>query len=474
MKSYQLVVIGAGSGGLVAAEIAAKLGARVALVEAKPNLGGECLNSGCVPSKALIHAARLAASLRQGERFGVKAKVEVDFASVMAHVRRSIQQIEDRSDNDARYQSLGVDMYHGPVRFTGRTKITSGDVTIRAKRFIIATGSSPLVPQIEGLDDAKYLTNENIFELKKLPKRLAVIGGGPIGCELGQAMSMLGSQVSIINNADRLLPREEPESSAALAASFQAQAIQVISNAKVEMVQAGSGGLAVRYRVGDQMQQLLVDQVLVATGRQAHTDLDLDRAGVTVGKRGIEVNGRLETSAKHIYAIGDCTGGPQFTHIAAEHAGVAVQNALFGRRATADLKVIPWVTFTTPEIAHLGQTEAEVAKANTPHRAYRLDYHEIDKAVTEGEAGFIKVVAGQDNRILGASVVGAGAGELLAQINLAFYNGLKVADFAKTIQAYPTYSLGLKEMAGRDRLERLVSGWKGKLVKAYLRSRLGS
>lgn len=449
---YSLIVIGAGSGGLVAAEVAATLGARVALVEAADRLGGECLHSGCVPSKALIYAARTVAEARRASGYGVKVSGSVDFTKVMESVNTAIGTIEQRSDNDEHFKKLGVDVFHGQAQFIGKNSIKTGQHTLVAKKFIIATGSSPFVPSIVGLCPGDYLTNETIFGLKVLPKELLVLGGGPIGVELGQAFAMLGSKVTILQGAERLLPREEAEVSDLLLQQFKTDGVRVICNAKVTQFDTKTKQLA--YEVGGQQRKVDASNLLIATGRKPNADIFPEAAGIATGKSGITVDTYLRTTNRNVYAVGDCIGPPQFTHLAAEQAGIAVRNALYPLGKKAAFPSVPWVTFTTPEIARVGQSEAELLESGVTFEAHRWNYSEIDRAVAEKQFGFIKILTGHNGHILGATIVGENAGELIAQINLSYWHKLTVSQLALPIQVYPTYGLGIKQLAAESVLKK--------------------
>ena len=462
---YDLIVIGGGSGGLAAAEFGAALGAKVALVEADDRLGGECLHAGCVPSKALIHAARRFQTVR--EQLQPWEELTRDsFSKAMVAVKASINQVEADHDNDAYYQNKGVMVYHSRAEFSDKNRLLLSDGTeLRAKRFIIATGSKPLVPGISGLTDGPFLTNENIFELTELPASLVVIGGGPIGCELGQALAMFGCQVTIISQDDRLLPRDEPEASAALQTSLETYAnIRLIFNTKISSVAHGDG-VTVTYTVDDKPAEVSATQVLVATGRAANLNLNLEAAGVEYTDRLIVTNDQLQTTNKRVYAIGDCMGGPNFTHVAVDQAVAATQNALLGRhKAKRPNTELTWATFTTPEIAHLGADEATLIKDRIGYQKQLLDFNAIDKAVADGEAGLIKVLTDKDGLILGATIIGGPASELIGLLALAKHEGLKLTDLGGILQAYPTYAFGLKLFASGLSLADFTSGSKRKYV----------
>ena len=459
-NSFDLIVIGAGSGGLTAAEIASKLGARVLMIEANPNLGGECLNAGCVPSKALIHAARTFWEAGHGQQIGVFASPTLDYAAVQRHIRASIRSIEVSHDNDAYYESRGVTVVHGMAAFVSKREIVVNETSYAAKKFIIATGSGPLVPDIPGLTDGPFLTNESIFDTHGLPASLTVIGGGPIGCELGQAFAMLGSKVTIVQAADRLLPRDEVEPAANLLASMKDMGVIVNLDAVIERVSYSDGKSQVHLKDGITATSAAL---LVATGRQARMPAGLDKAGVVVGSRGITVGSDLRTSNKRIFAIGDCNGGLQFTHAAGEQAGIAVQNALFRTHKTFNPTLVPWTTFTTPEIAHFGPLKSDLDTKSIQFQTVRVAYNEIDKAVAEAQEGYVEVVVGAKQDILAATIVGANSAEIMARIITAG----SIDKLATGIQAYPTYAIGVRQLAVDANLEKLLSSFTGKLLKIY-------
>ena len=469
MKKYDLVVIGAGSGGLVSAEIAAKFGAKVALLELMPNLGGECLNAGCVPSKALIKAARTAYAVKNGHKVGIEAVAKVNFAQVMKHVKGSIDVIEKARDNDDHYIEMGVDMYHGKAQFVSPKAIMIDGKEIGFKKCIIATGSRPLIPSISGIEDTSYLTNESIFELNTLPEKLTIIGGGPIAVELGQAFAMLGSKVTLLVREDRLLPREELSAANALQAEFEAMGITIVFGVELKSTAGKTGNITVTYACNGAQSELKSTHLLLAAGRLPNTDLNLDAAGVGLTERGaVMVNDQLQSSQKNIFAVGDCNGGMQFTHVAAEQATIAVQNALFFGRSKNGSQMPVWATFTTPEIAHLGAYEGELQKKGVSFKTHIFAYDDIDRAVAEGEHGFIQVFTAKNDQILGATIVGENAGELTAQLALAVKNKIGFKRLGATLQAYPTYGMGLKEMASRVGLEELSSGIIGKIIRRII------
>lgn len=462
---FDLIVIGAGSGGLTAAEFASALGASVALVEADERLGGECLHAGCVPSKAFIHAARRFQTVRDHLDPWDELKKD-SFAKAMRDVQASINKVEADHDNKEYYEAMGVKVFIGRAKFTSHDTISIGDAqSLQGKRFIIATGSRPLIPNIPGLADTTYLTNENFFKQTELPGSLVVIGGGPIGCELGQAMAMFGTNLTIISQDERLLPRDEPEASAALQASLEKMPnVTLVFNAKITAV-SSENGATVSYDVADEHLSVSAEKLLVATGRAANTDLGLESAEVKYTDRLIVTSDRLQTSNKKIYAIGDVMGGPNFTHVAVDQAVAATQNALLGRKQTKrDLGELPWATFTYPEIAHLGADEASLVKAQTEFKTHVLNLEAVDKAVADQETGMVKVMVDNKGLILGATAIGGPASEIIGQLALAKREGIKLTGLGDTLQAYPTYAFGLKLFASNLSLEEFKASSSKKLV----------
>lgn len=466
--TYNLIVIGAGSGGLVAAELAANLGAKVALVEASDSLGGECLHAGCVPSKSFIHAARAAWNVKNNENIGVQAAdVQVDFAEIMRHVYGAIRHIETHHDNDMFYEKLGIDVIHARAEFINRHTVQVGERRITARRIIIASGSAPTIPPVKGLDSVQYLTNETVFGLDTQPASLTIIGGGPIGCELGQAFAMLGTRVTIIQSGPRLLPRDEPEASAAVLESLKQTGVDVLLDVHATAVEQRDGNLSITVEGRDE--PLIAEQLLIATGRTPNLVPGLERAGVKPGERGIEVDDRLRTNISNIYAIGDCNARAYFTHTAAEQAVIAVQNALFGFHKKYNDTYIPWVTFTLPEAAHFGATKEQLTPG--AYERQTLSYSEIDKAVAEGEDGYIEVLTDKNNKILGATIVGANASELIGYLAMLQHKDAPFSDIAGSIQAYPTYSLGLKQLASNKLVTDAIKGARGRFIKFILKVR---
>ncbi len=451
-----LVVIGAGSGGLVTAYIAAAVKARVTLVE-QHRMGGDCLNTGCVPSKALIRTATLLAQLRRSQDFGIRAApAEVDFSQVMERVRRVVRTVEPH-DSAERYRGLGVDVVAGRARIVSpwAVEITGEDGAVQrlaTRGIVIATGARPFVPPIPGIEEVGYLTSDNLWDLRTLPRRLVVLGGGPIGAELAQAFARLGSEVTQVEMLPRLLVREDPEVSDLIAERFRAEGILVLVDhrAKRFLVEDGEKILVTEHAGADQ--RIPFDALLVAVGRVANlTGYGLEELGIPTG-RTIETNAYLQTRYPNIYAVGDVAGPYQFTHTAAHQAWYAAVNALFSgfKRFKADYRVIPWVTFTSPEVARVGLSEAEAKAQGIAYEVTRYGLDDLDRAIADSDAyGFVKVLTppGKD-RILGVTIVGAHAGELLAEFTLAMKHGLGLNKILGTIHPYPTWSEAAKYAAG--------------------------
>ena len=443
---YDLVVIGGGSGGLLVAGVAASLKAKVALVE-RDRLGGDCLWYGCVPSKSLIHASRVAYDVKHAGRFGIYCNdPEIDFAKAIGHVQSVISTIQPH-DSPERFAGLGVEVIFGSGEFINRHTFVVNNRHLKARAFVIATGSRAAIPSIPGLQEAGYVTNEQVFSLTERPDSLGVIGGGPIGCELGQAFSRLGSQVTIITSSDRLLPKEDPEAAQVVQAQLESEGIHVLTKARVERVEFAGG----KKYLWAEPDKIAVDQILIATGRQPNVEsLNLEAAGVEMrqksgagygdtSKQGIHVNAKLQTTNPRIYACGDVIGGYQFTHVAGYEANVVLKNALFLPVTKANYRVIPWATFTDPELARVGLTEQQ-ARERYGNDIYvvKQDFADVDRAQAEAATdGFAKIITRRNGQILGAHLVGASAGELIHEIILAMSHNLKLSALSG-IHIYPT------------------------------------
>jgi pyruvate/2-oxoglutarate dehydrogenase complex dihydrolipoamide dehydrogenase (E3) component len=471
---YNLVVIGGGSAGLIAALIAATVKAKVALIE-HDRMGGDCLNTGCVPSKALLAAARVAHDMRTADRFGIGGVTpDVRFDRVMAHVRGAIATIAPK-DSMERYRGLGVECIAGHARLVDRHTVQVGDRRLRTRSVVLAAGARPVVPHLPGLDAVDPLTSENLWDLEERPRRLLVMGAGPIGCELAQAFSRLGSEVTLIDLEKRLLPREDPEAGTLLQAIFEREGIDVRLLHRAVRVEAdpdsaGAGQLFAE--TPDGATTLRFDRILVAVGRRPSAEgLGLEEAGIRTGPTGaIEVDDYLRTAAPNVFACGDVAGPYQFTHMASHQAWFAAVNALFGwaRKFKVNYSVVPWATYTDPEVARVGLSEEDALKTGQRIEVTRYGFDDLDRAVAEGATeGFVKVLtAPGTDRILGATVVGAHAGELLAEYVLAMTHGLGLKRLLGTIHVYPTLAENAKLTAGAWRRARAPQGllnWVGRL-----------
>ncbi|MGE0254871.1 MAG: NAD(P)/FAD-dependent oxidoreductase [Alphaproteobacteria bacterium] len=447
-----LCVIGAGSGGLSVAAGAARLGLSVVLFE-RARMGGDCLNSGCVPSKALLAAAAAATGAARAAALGIdRAPASVDFARVRAHVHDVIAQIAPH-DSVERFEGLGVRVIPRHARFVGPREVAGDDGTrVVARRFVVATGSRAAVPPIPGLDTVPYETNETIFERATLPRHLLVVGGGPIGMELAQAFRRLGSAVTVVE-AQRCLGNDDPALATVVRDALVAEGVAIHEGTRVGRVERGAdGGIALAVAGPDGAERRLAgSDILVAVGRRPNVeDLGLAAAGIATGPRGLVVDRRLRTTNRRVWAVGDVAGGLQFTHVAGWHAGLVVRNALFRLPVDATPRAVPWVTYTDPELAHVGLTEAQArARHGDRVRVTVAPFADNDRARAERRtAGMVKVVAGRAGRILGCSIAGAHAGELIQPWVLALSRGLKLSAMAAVVAPYPTLGEAGKRAAG--------------------------
>ena len=464
---YDLIVIGAGSAGLVAARFARQLGLSVAMME-RSRVGGDCTWTGCVPSKALLKAAGVADAFRSAGRYGIYPSTpDVDFRRVLERIRSVIRGIYDTESPDVLVRE-GIDVIHGEAAFTGTDIVSVEGRSLSARRFLVCTGASPVVPGIRGLEAVDYHTYESVWQMEELPPSLAVIGGGAVGCELAQAFARLGSQVTLIEAAGRILPQEDPEVSAVSARRFESEGVTVMVGAEAQAVSARAGevaGACIELAGGTSIE---ADALLVAVGRRPNAgELALEAAGVSSGPQGIQTDRHLLTANKRVYAAGDVTGGPQFTHYAGWQGFMAVRNAFLPGNSVAVRDQVPRATFTDPEAAQTGLMEEEARDRYGDRVAVtRWPMSEVDRALTDGEAdGFLKVVHLAKGRVLGATIVAPNAGELIQEWTLAIDRGLKLGDLARSIHVYPTYSMASQQLALRAYSERLLGGRVGGFLR---------
>jgi pyruvate/2-oxoglutarate dehydrogenase complex dihydrolipoamide dehydrogenase (E3) component len=438
LLSPDLCVIGAGAGGLTVASAAAQFGVQVVLIE-RDRMGGDCLRRGCVPSKALMAAARQVRVIREARRFGVYAgEPKIDYGGVLAHIDGVIASIEP-NDSIERFTGMGVQVIQGSAHFTDRQTVTAGDFEIQARRFVIATGSAPAIPPIPGLERTPFLTSETALTAGSPFPHLLVIGAGPTGVEFAQAFRRLGSDVTLVEAAEPL-PRDEEELKAVVLKRLVAEGVRLIDHARVERAEPLGGGVHLTFAREGRSYSIDGSHLLLATGRKPRIDdLNLEAAGVKYDARGVSVNSSLKTSNGRIYAIGDVIGQEQFAHVASHHAGLVVRNALFRLPIKVRREMLPWVTFTDPELAHVGLSEEEARRRHRNIRVLRWPYHDNDRAQIERQAeGFLKVVTTRSGRILGAGMVGAQAGELIQLWSLAVQKDMNIKAMASYVAPYPT------------------------------------
>jgi pyruvate/2-oxoglutarate dehydrogenase complex dihydrolipoamide dehydrogenase (E3) component len=466
-----LCVIGAGSGGLSVASAAAQLGVDVVLIE-RHKMGGDCLNYGCVPSKALLAAAKRAQAMREAHKFGIRpVEPEIDMRAVQKHIQDVIATIAP-NDSVERYTGMGVKVILAEGKFRDRSTVIAGDAEIHARRFVIATGSSPHIPLISGLQRLRYFTNETIFSAPGVIRHLVIIGGGPVGLEFAQAYRRLGSEVSVIDQGVPLA-KDDPEMRRPVLNRLAEEGVRVVDQALVERVEQRGGNVRAVFTKDGRSYSIDGTHLLVATGRHPNFDfLNLEAAGIRYDPDGIIVNSRLKTSNRRVYAIGDAINAPRFTHVANYHAGLVIRNALFRLPVRTDHLSIPWVTFTDPELAHVGLTEEGARKRHGDKiQVLRWPYNENDRAQAERETeGFLKVITTRSGRILGASMVGHNAGELIQMWSLAMQKGIDIKAMASITSPYPTLAEINKRAATMHFVPKLTSplprriiGWLAKL-----------
>jgi pyruvate/2-oxoglutarate dehydrogenase complex dihydrolipoamide dehydrogenase (E3) component len=462
-----ICVIGAGSGGLSVAAGAVQMGAKVVLIE-KDKMGGDCLNTGCVPSKALLAASKHAQAFRNSGPFGIKsATPDIDFAAVMAHVRGVINGIKPH-DSVERFESLGVNVIKGAARFTSRSEVAVGEHRIQAKQFVIATGSRATVSPIPGIDETDYLSNETLFDNTVLPDHLIIIGAGPIGMEMAQAHRRLGAKVTVLERI-RALPNDDPDLTAIVVNTLVNEGITIREEVGVASVSGKTGNIRITLKDGE---EIFGSHLLMATGRAPSVaDLGLCEAGIKYSRSGVEVDSRLRTTNKRVFAIGDAKGGLMFTHLAGYDAGIVIRNILFKLPSKANYSAIPWVTYTDPELSQVGLTEAQAKEQyGDAIKVVLWEYAENDRARAERiTSGLIKVVASKRGKILGAGIAGASAGEIIQPWQIAVAKGYKMKDMAGIISPYPTLSEVSKRAAGSYFTDVLYSPRTRRIVQFLLK-----
>lgn len=473
-QTYDLVVIGAGTAGLVTAKGAGGLGLglKVALIE-KHLMGGDCLNVGCVPSKCLIRSSRAVANMRDAKPLGIipPDNIDVDFSQVMARMRQVRTKISP-VDSATSAKSAGVDVFFGEASFTSKDTITVGDKTLKFKKAVITTGARAVKLKIEGLESAGYLTNETVFSLTQLPKRLAVIGGGPIGCELAQAFQRLGSQVTLFHRGNHVLNKEDAEAAEIVQQALIKDGIRLVLDCQISRVQKTSEGKEIYFECNGNSDSIIVDEILAGAGRQPNVEsLNLEAVGVEYDSRkGVIVNDNLQTSNPKIYAAGDICMNWKFTHAADAAARIVLKNTLFspfgfGKDKLSDL-IMPWVTYTDPEIAHVGMYKEEAQSKGIDCNTIKIDFDDLDRALADGETeGFLKILhkKGSDE-ILGATIVASHGGEMISEITTAIVNKIGLSKMSSVIHPYPTQAEAIKKAADAYRRTLLTSNTK-KLLK---------
>ncbi|MGB0388527.1 MAG: mercuric reductase [Ardenticatenaceae bacterium] len=464
MDKYNLIVIGGGSAGLVAAAGAAGLGAKVALIE-RYLLGGDCLNTGCVPSKAVIRASRVVSEIKNAHRFGIEVSGEtkVDFGAVMGRMRKVRASLSPH-DSAYRFKEMGIDVFFGEACFTGPNCLVVDGAKLHFKNALIATGSRAIAPPIEGLSEVGYITNESVFNLTERPARLGVIGAGPIGCELGQAFSRLGSEVTLFNRPPQIMAREDKEAAQIVQSIFEEEGIGLQLGVNIKRVTKSDTGKVLHFKKGGELHSVEVDEILVAAGRTPNVEsLGMEAAGVDYHKKGLVVTDTLQTTNPSIYGAGDVALKYQFTHMADISARMVLRNAFFPgpKQKVSDL-IIPWVTYTDPEVAHVGMYEYEAHEKGVETDTYKVNLEKVDRAIADGEtAGFVKVMTKKgSDKILGATIVATHAGEMINEITLAMTQNIGLGALVNVIHPYPTQAEAIRHAANlynRTRLTPTVS-----------------
>lgn len=469
---YDAVVIGGGAAGLTASGISANLGAKTMMIE-RHRLGGDCTWTGCVPSKVLLKAGKVVRRIKEASRFGlVDSEPVIDFKKVVEHVHKIRDEVYEEADDPKIYEDQGIEVVFGEASFVDAHTIEiqlaeGGSRKVSSRYFFIASGASASVPPIKGLEEVDYLTNESLFEIEHLPEELLIIGGGPIGTEMSQAFTSLGSKVTVIDMADRIMRNDDEELVEILMSELQSQGVTFEMESSIKSVVQNGGRVEVHVDQSREEKVISGTHLLVATGRKPNiANLNLESAGIKSNERGIPVDDSCQTNISHIYAIGDVNGRYQFTHMSEHTAKVATTSALLKLPMKIDEKHVPWATFTEPELAHVGRTEEQLEKQSVNFETYRFPYSKIDRALTESEAtGLVKIYANKlTGKIYGASVVGAHAGEFISEYALAMKNGVSMRGIADTIHPYPSWSLGARRAADQWYIKN-QSEWSVKMIK---------
>ena len=452
---FDVIVIGGGAGGLTAAGVATNIGANTLMIE-KAKLGGDCTWYGCIPSKAILKSAEVAHTVKKADTYGVDVPEHaVNFPRVMERMKELRQEVYEDADAPEIFEDMGIEVAHGTARFVDDHTVAidseNGTRHVRGDRIVIATGGRALVPPIDGLDDVNYLTNHSLFDLTEQPDHLVIVGAGPIGIEMAQAFARFGSEVTVIEMGDRIMRNDHPELTDMLRKRLEEEGVRFLLNARASRVsETDDGRIRLHAEQEGATHDVVADELLIAAGRQPNVDnLNLDAAGVTYSEKGIPVNESGQTNRAHILAVGDVTGRYQFTHMSEHMAKTAMTKALLKVPASFDTRHVPWVTYTDPELGHVGATEAELEASGTSFKTYRFPYSKVDRAITDGDTlGEIKVYAKEWNgKILGASVLGARAGELISEFTLAMRNGVTLRALSDTIHPYPSYGLAARRVA---------------------------
>ncbi|MFS1514850.1 dihydrolipoyl dehydrogenase family protein [Chengkuizengella sp. SCS-71B] len=470
MKQYDLIVIGGGAGGLTAAAGGANFGAKVALID-KGSLGGDCLWTGCVPTKSLIQSAKIVQTAKKANMFDIEAKGVPNFKIAKDRLNQSIATIQ-KHDDDQRFIDMGIDVYHGTASFKNANEVNiDRQITIKGKRIVIATGSRPMIPPIEGIKEAGFLTNETALQLDTQPKSLLVVGGGPIGLEFAQSFTRFGTKVTVIEMGTSILGKEDSELVPYVIESLEKEGVQFITGAKVLKTERTESGKKVTIEQNNQKKTLQFEEILLASGRVPNSDkLGLENAAINSNRGYITVNQKLQTNVPHIYAIGDVNGYYPFTHKAGYEGKLVVSNAVFGLRRNANYSNLPWVTYTDPELFHLGLTEEEARKTGKEIKVYKTTLDDVDRFVSDHETkGLIKIITDKKGVILGAHAVGPSAGDFMQEVVFAKQYGHKIGSISNVIHPYPTHVGGVQRTADLYWREKLNSSSITNILKKYVK-----